>query len=66
MNHFSLTSRCAGETAAAYTRRAHGHMEDLEAKYGSNDWRPFAGGQALYHATATDEMVAYVNTDQMK
>ena len=63
MLSFSLTSRCAGETPANYARRAFAHMEDLEEQYGSKDWRPFGGGKALY--SASEQMLAYVNTDQM-
>jgi hypothetical protein len=61
---FSMIGRCAGETPAAYTRRAWARMEDLAAEHGTIDWRPFGGGQALFTAESK-EMIAYVNTAQM-
>ena len=67
---FSMTGRVAGETAAQYTRRASAHIEYLEEdRYPGQkkEWRPFGGGQALFLIDDKHEdMVAYVNTDQMK
>jgi hypothetical protein len=65
MRYFSLTSRVAGETTAAYRSRAHDKKTDLEERHAGRkmEWRSMCIGMGLFLTIneEAEQLAAYIS-----